>query len=101
MLPYIKAVAPGLTAINHVILSHPHRDHVQLMADLVTAFQVNEVWDWGALNPICAYRAFLAAVRDEKGAQFNLACGVGVYLFYPPYIQAWQENEGIAAERVN
>ena len=31
MLAYIKAVAPALTTINHVILSHPHRDHVQLM----------------------------------------------------------------------
>ncbi len=73
MLAYIKAVAPGLTTINHVILSHPHRDHVQLMAELFGAFQVNEVWDSGALNPICAYRAFLAAVRDEPGAQYHTA----------------------------
>jgi beta-lactamase superfamily II metal-dependent hydrolase len=73
MLAYIRAVAPGLTTINHVILSHPHRDHVQLMADLFSAFQVNEVWDSGALNPICAYRAFLAAVRDEPGAQYHTA----------------------------
>ncbi|HXJ14386.1 MAG TPA: MBL fold metallo-hydrolase [Candidatus Limnocylindrales bacterium] len=73
MLAYIKTVAPGLATINHVILSHPHRDHVQLMADLFSAFQVNEVWDSGALNPICAYRAFLAAVRDEPGAQYHTA----------------------------
>jgi competence protein ComEC len=73
MLAYIKAVAPGLTTINHVILSHPHRDHVQLMADLFGAYQVNEVWDSGAVNPICAYRAFLAAVRDEPGVQYHTA----------------------------
>jgi beta-lactamase superfamily II metal-dependent hydrolase len=73
MVAYIKAVAPGLSTINHVILSHPHRDHVQLMADLFDAYQVNEVWDSGAVNPICAYRAFLAAVRDEPGVQYHTA----------------------------
>ena len=34
MLAYIKAVAPALTTIDELILSHPHRDHVELLADL-------------------------------------------------------------------
>src|SRR5204863_106298 len=37
MLAFIKAVAPGLTTINDLILSHPHRDHVELLPDLFEA----------------------------------------------------------------
>jgi beta-lactamase superfamily II metal-dependent hydrolase len=73
MLAYIKTVAPALKVIDHVILSHPHRDHVQLLPDLFEAYQVREVWDSGVLNPICAYRAFLVAVRDKPGVQYHTA----------------------------
>src|SRR5205085_1884290 len=40
MLAYVKFVAPGLTTIDHMILSHPHRDHVELLPDFFSAYQV-------------------------------------------------------------
>ena len=73
MLAYLRAVAPGLVTINHLILSHPHRDHVELLPDLFGAYQVQQVWDSGRVNDICGYRAFLTAVHDEPGVQYHNA----------------------------
>jgi competence protein ComEC len=47
MLAYLRAVAPTLTTINHLVLSHPHRDHVELLPDLFDAYQIGQVWDSG------------------------------------------------------
>jgi len=73
MLAYLRAVAPTLTTIDHVILSHPHRDHVELLPDLFANYQVREVWDSGRSNDICGYRAFLTAVRNEPGVRYHNA----------------------------
>jgi beta-lactamase superfamily II metal-dependent hydrolase len=73
MLAYIKTVAPTLTTIDDLILSHPHRDHVELLADLFAAYQVREVWDSGRMNDICGYRAFISAVHDEPGVEYHNA----------------------------
>ncbi|MEP7310627.1 MAG: MBL fold metallo-hydrolase [Acidobacteriota bacterium] len=73
MLAYLKAVAPTLTTIDDLILSHPHRDHVELLPDLFAAYQVREVWDSGRVNDICGYRAFVEAVRDEPGVKYHNA----------------------------
>jgi beta-lactamase superfamily II metal-dependent hydrolase len=62
---YLRAVMPTLTTIDHMVLSHPHRDHVELMPDLLATYTIREVWDSGRVNGICGYRLFLAAVRDE------------------------------------
>src|SRR5829696_6552189 len=45
LLAYLRAVAPTLTTIDHLILSHPHRDHVELLPDLFGAYQITQVWD--------------------------------------------------------
>jgi beta-lactamase superfamily II metal-dependent hydrolase len=73
MLAFIKAVAPTTTALDHVILSHPHTDHVLLLADLFAAYQVRQVWDSGRLNPICGYRTFVQAIHDEPGVKYHNA----------------------------
>ena len=73
MLAYMKDAAPTLTTIDHLILRHPHRDHVELLPDLFGAYQVRQVWDSGRVNDICGYRAFLTAVRDEPGVQYHNA----------------------------
>jgi beta-lactamase superfamily II metal-dependent hydrolase len=73
LLAYLRATVPTLTTIDHIILSHPHRDHVELLPDLFAAYQVRQVWDSGRLNDICGYRAFLTAVRNEPGAQYHNA----------------------------
>jgi beta-lactamase superfamily II metal-dependent hydrolase len=73
LLAYLKAVVPSLTTIDHLILSHPHRDHVELLPDLLAEYQVRDVWDSGRLNDICGYRAFITAVRDEPGVSHHSA----------------------------
>jgi beta-lactamase superfamily II metal-dependent hydrolase len=72
-LAYLDTLAPPITSIDHVILSHPHRDHVELMPDIVTQFQPREVWNSGAYNDICGYRNFLLAVAAEPTVQYHTA----------------------------
>jgi competence protein ComEC len=73
MVAYMKQVDPALTTIDHLILSHPHTDHVELLSDLFGEYAVRQVWDSGRVNDICGYRRFLAAVRDEAGVQYHNA----------------------------
>jgi len=68
VLAYLKAVAPDLHQIDHVILSHPHQDHVALLADVVGRYDVKHIWDSGAVNSICSYRHFLEAIAAKGTA---------------------------------
>ena len=43
MLVYLQTFAPTVTTIDHVILSHPHRDHVELLPDLFDTYDVRQV----------------------------------------------------------
>lgn len=63
---FLAAAYPNLTSIDHLILSHPHRDHVELLPDVMRHYQIGDVWDSGAVNDICGYRAFISAVVDEN-----------------------------------
>lgn len=74
LVAFLKHEAPTLTTIDHLIVSHPHRDHVELLADVLAQYSVRNVWDSGAVNDICGYRAFLTNVRDEPGASYH--CGL-------------------------
>jgi competence protein ComEC len=65
---YLRAVKPGLKTVDHVVLSHPHRDHVELLADVISDYTVSNVWDSGAINPICGYRRFLEAVSKSSAS---------------------------------
>lgn len=67
----MNAVAPTVTTIDYLILSHPHTDHVELLPDLFASYQVNEVWDSGRVNDICGYRAFITAIHDEPGVKYH------------------------------
>jgi beta-lactamase superfamily II metal-dependent hydrolase len=71
LLAYIRKVRPDLQVIDHVILSHPHKDHVELLPDLFDAYQVHNVWDSGRVNDICMYRAFLAKIAAEPGVVYH------------------------------
>ena len=62
---------PDLQVIDHLILSHPHRDHVELLPDLFDAYQVRNVWDSGRVYDSCGYRAFLDRVRSEPGVIYH------------------------------
>jgi competence protein ComEC len=70
-MAYLKTVQPQPVKIDNVILSHPHRDHVELLPDVVTHFQPRDVWNSGAYNDICGYRNFLVAVAAETSVQYH------------------------------
>ena len=72
MLAFMRAAAPTLNRIDHLVLSHPHTDHVSLMPDLLTAYEVRHVYDSGRLNDICGYRLFFAAVRARSDSRIHL-----------------------------
>jgi len=81
VLAYLRHVRPNLQTIDHVILSHPHRDHVELLPDIFDAYQIRHVWDSGRNNPICGYRAFLDRVTREAGVTYHNALpGVGAHV---------------------
>jgi competence protein ComEC len=71
LLAYIRRVRPDLQVIDHVILSHPHRDHVELLPDLFDAYQIRNVWDSGRLNDICGYRRLLLKIETEAGVTYH------------------------------
>jgi len=70
VVAYIKAVRPNLRVLDHVILSHPHKDHVELMPGVFDAFQVLNVWESGRVNPTAGYCNFLKKVVAE-GAVYH------------------------------
>ena len=47
VLAYLAKVRPDLKVIDHVILSHPHKDHVEMMDDVFETYEVRNVWDFG------------------------------------------------------
>jgi competence protein ComEC len=73
VLAYLKTLMPPVTRIDHLLLSHPHRDHVELMPDVLRELDVKNVWDSGAYNNICGYRHFLRAVVAESGVKYRTA----------------------------
>jgi beta-lactamase superfamily II metal-dependent hydrolase len=80
VVAYLKAVRPDLQTIDHLILSHPHKDHSELMPDVVATYHIGNVWTSGALNPICSYRALLANTAAQSGVAYHDALGgAGMY----------------------
>jgi ribonuclease BN (tRNA processing enzyme) len=69
---FLATVHPDVSAIDHVVLSHPHQDHVELLADIIRGHTIGDVWDSGAPSDICGYRAFLRAVADT-GVRYHTA----------------------------
>jgi competence protein ComEC len=74
---YLRTVFPQVTKLDHLILSHPHQDHVELMADVVNTYKPPDVWDSGADTNICGYRAFLEAVAATDATYHNANFNAG------------------------
>lgn len=75
VVAYLRAVRPELRRIDHLILSHPHKDHSELMPDVVAAYEIGHIWDSGSVNPICSYRALLQNAAGEAGLVYHHATG--------------------------
>ncbi|MCC6649317.1 MAG: MBL fold metallo-hydrolase [Polyangiaceae bacterium] len=70
---YLRAIGPKRRAINHVVLSHAHRDHVELLPDVLAAFSVAELWEPGAPHAICGYRRLLDVLSRSPGTRYHTA----------------------------
>lgn len=71
VVAYIKAARPDVTRLDHVILSHPHKDHLQLMPEVFKRYSVAHVWDSGRVNKTDGYCHFLKAVAAEPGVVYH------------------------------
>jgi beta-lactamase superfamily II metal-dependent hydrolase len=73
---FLTAIAPDLQEIDTVVLSHPHRGHVEFLADVFARYRIRNVLDSGAINPICGYHSFIDAVAREPGVAYRSARNV-------------------------
>jgi competence protein ComEC len=71
VVAYIRAARPDLTRIDHLILSHPHKDHLQLMPAVFDTFQIRNIWESGRVNKTDGYCHFLKAAMAEPGARYH------------------------------
>lgn len=63
---------PASTAprrLDHVFVSHPHRDHLGLLPDVFRCFEVGQVWESGLEGDSAASRTLEAAVAAEPGVR--------------------------------
>ncbi|HEX8443460.1 MAG TPA: MBL fold metallo-hydrolase [Allosphingosinicella sp.] len=77
VLAYLRKVRPDLRSIDHVVLSHAHKDHLHLLPDIFDSYEIRHVWDSGRLFDRCGYRNFLQKVAAETGAQYHSGWGSG------------------------
>jgi len=77
IVAYINAVRPGLQTINHLVLSHPHKDHLELLPDIFDRFTVKNVWDSGRVNATRGYCRFLKKVEAEPAVLYHDAIASG------------------------
>ncbi len=71
LVAYLKGLTPAPVAIDHLIVSHPHRDHVELLPDVLRQFTVREVWDSGGFNDICGYRHLIEAIAAVPSINYH------------------------------
>lgn len=71
VLAYLNKVRPHLTKIDHLLLSHPHKDHSELMPDVLSTYEIGNLWDSGSTNPICSYRMLLTAAATKHGLTYH------------------------------
>jgi competence protein ComEC len=77
IIAYIDAVHPGMQTLDHLVLSHPHKDHLELLPDVFERFAIKNIWDSGAVNPTNGYCRFLKKVQAETNVQYHDAIASG------------------------
>ncbi|MEM9192692.1 MAG: MBL fold metallo-hydrolase [Myxococcota bacterium] len=60
-------------AIDHLILSHPHQDHTNLLDEAVRCYPVRNVWDVGVVSHSLFYERFVASVASRADTRYRTA----------------------------
>lgn len=71
VLAFLKEIDPDLEDVDHLIISHPHRDHIELLPDILENYNVRNVWHSGASNITCTFRNLLRAISSEEGVRYH------------------------------
>ena len=71
-LDFLNTVAPSLQAIDHLVISHAHKDHISMLSGLLDAKDVKSIWDSGVPYASCTYQELLERIKDE-GASYHTA----------------------------
>jgi beta-lactamase superfamily II metal-dependent hydrolase len=71
VLAYLQQVAPDLATLDHVVISHPHDDHMSLLPDVFDRYEVRNVWHSGAAVDTCIYRTIINAVASEPNVRVH------------------------------
>lgn len=77
LVPYLKTIRPDLSTIDHVVLSHPHTDHVLFLPSVVTSYHVADFWDSGRVYESCGYHILLAKIMVDPSIRYHDAIGDG------------------------
>jgi competence protein ComEC len=75
---YLKAVRPDLGSIDHVILGHPHPEHLDLLGDVLSRYDVKEFWESGVPNAECAYQAIIKTIKERNVTYHSAMQAAGV-----------------------
>ena len=59
--------------IDHLVLSHAHRDHISMLGDVLHCYKVKNVWEPGADYHQISYSDFVASVAAEAGVVYHTA----------------------------
>jgi competence protein ComEC len=89
--------------INHVVLSHPHDDHVSMLDAVLRCYAVENVWEPGMGYNNQEYGGFLKSVVEEPGVRYHTVLPVpadrsqivaGVNITVPPTTEwsTFEEN---------
>lgn len=53
--------------LDHVVLSHPHSEHANMLAGVLGCYDVDNLWDVGRRSPAKAYKQLMKAAAAEDG----------------------------------
>ncbi|MEQ9561185.1 MAG: MBL fold metallo-hydrolase, partial [Woeseiaceae bacterium] len=71
-LDFLIEKVPGTTTIDHLLISHAHRDHISMLPGLLQSVQVTNIWDSGVVYASCTYQTLLEGIAGE-GSNYHTA----------------------------
>ena len=70
---YLTSYVDG--ALEVMVATHPHADHIGGLIDVLAAFEVQEIWDNGDTATSKTYSDFMSAVKTENAQIFQAVRG--------------------------